>query len=162
MSGIEIIALAASVIQIADIGGKLSVKLFTFTRKIKNANRSIDAVSKDIATTGAVLKQLGETLSKDASLNICSQEAIDTAKTLVKDTKRVFMGLEKLIESDEKSKNTFLTRTGLKQRFKFALLEPQIEQVQANLERLKSSLMVILNVLIFAEQIRTYVIKQQV
>lgn len=65
MSGIEIVGLAASLIQIADIGGKLSVKLFTFTGKVKNANKSIDALSQDIAATGAVLKQLGETLSKD-------------------------------------------------------------------------------------------------
>lgn len=157
MSGIEIIGLAASVIQIAEVGGKLSVKLFTFTRKVKNANKSIDALSQDIAATGAVLKQLGETLSKDASLKVCSQEALDTAKTLVEDTKKVFDGLEKLIDGDEKSSNKFLKGISWKQRLKFPFLEPQIAQVQANLERLKSSLLVILNVLIFAEQLRKYV-----
>ncbi|KAK5944618.1 hypothetical protein PMZ80_003901 [Knufia obscura] len=154
MSGIEIIGLAASVVQIAEVGGKLSVKLFTFTRKVKNANKSIDALSQDIAATGAVLKQLGETLSKDASLKVCSQEALDTAKTLVEDTKKVFDGLEKLIDGDEKSSNKFLKGISWKQRLKFPFLEPQIAQVQANLERLKSSLLVILNVLIFAEQLR--------
>lgn len=159
MSGIEIIGLAASVIQIAEVGGKLSVKLFTFTRKVKTANKSIDALSQDIAATGAVLKQLGETLSKDASLKVCSQEAVNTAKTLVEDTKKVFTGLEKVIDNEEKTNNKLLNGISFKKRLKFAFLEPQIEQVQANLERLKSSLLVILNVLIFAEQLRKYIVK---
>ena len=156
MSGVEIVGLAASVIQIADIGSRLSVKLFTFTRKVKNANKSIDALSQDIAATGAVLKQLGETLSKDAALKVCSQGAVDTAKSLVEDTNNVFSSLEKLIEGDGKP-NRFLKGISIKQRLKFPFLQPQIEQVQANLERLKSSLLVILNVLIFAEQLRKYV-----
>jgi len=157
MSGVEIVGLAASVIQIADIGSRLSVKLFTFSRKVKNADKSIDALSQDIAATGAVLKQLGETLSKDASLKVCSQGAVDTAKSLVEDTNNVFSGLEKLIETNEKPSSKFLKGISIKQRLKFPFLQPQIEQVQANLERLKSSLLVILNVLIFAEQLRKYV-----
>lgn len=153
MSGVEILALAASVVQIAELGGKLSVKLFTFTRKVKSANKSIDALSQDIAATGAVLQQLGVTLSKDGSLKVCSQQAIDTAKNLVDDTQRVFKNLEKLVEGDEK-RSIGKLGISLKQRLKFPFIESEIEQVQANLERLKSSLLVILNVLIFAEQLR--------
>jgi len=37
------------------LGGKLSVKLFIFARKIKNADKSISSISQDIAATGAVL-----------------------------------------------------------------------------------------------------------
>lgn len=153
MSGAEIIGLAASVIQIAELGGKLSVKIFTFARKVKNANKTIDALSQEIAVTGAVLQQLGGTLSDNKSVKVCSQEAIDTAKKLVSDTEKVFRSLEKLLDNDEKSSSKF--RVNLK-RLKFPFLESEIEQVQANLERLKSSLLVILNVLIFAEQLRKY------
>lgn len=156
MSGVEILGLAASVIQIAELGGKLSVKIFTFTRKVKNANKTIDALSQEIAVTGAVLKQLGETLNKDDSVKVCSQGAIDTAKKLVSDTEKVFKNLDKLLDVEEKSSNKFRKAVTLK-RLKFPFLEPEIEQVQANLERLKSSLLVILNVLIFAGQLRKYV-----
>lgn len=157
MSGAEIIGLAASVISIAELGGKLSVKIFTFTRKVKNANKTIDALSQEIAVTGAVLQQLGETLSNDQSVKVCSQEAIDTAKKLVSDTERVFKSLEKLLDVDEKSGSKFRKAVNLR-RLKFPFLESEIEEVQANLERLKSSLLVILNVLIFAEQLRKYVL----
>ena len=70
MSGVEILGIAAGVVQIAELGGKLSVKLFTFTRKIKNADRNIDSVSQDIAATGAVLQQLGNELKKDERLRL--------------------------------------------------------------------------------------------
>lgn len=154
MSGLEILGLAASVIQIAELGGKLSVQLFTFTRKVKNANKSIDALSQELASTGAVLKQLGETLTKDDNVRVCSQEAITTARGLVDDTNKVFTSLQKVILGDEKSNEKFLKGITLKQRLRFPFFESQIEQVQANLERLKTSLLVILNVLIFAEQLR--------
>lgn len=156
MSGLEIIGLAASVIQIADIGSRLSVKVFTFTRKVKNANKSIEALSQDIASTGAVLKQLGETLNGNDGLRVCSQEAIETARRLVEDTNQVFAELERLVDGEDKSGSKLKQAIGFKQRLKFPFFEPQIERVQSNLERLKSSLLVILNVLIFAEQLRKY------
>jgi hypothetical protein len=59
MFRIEVLSIAAGVIQLADLGAKLSVKLFAFPRKTKIANRSIEAISKDVAATGAVLQQLG-------------------------------------------------------------------------------------------------------
>jgi len=46
MSGIEILRIAAGVIAVADLGGKVSVKLFTFARKIKNADKSISGISR--------------------------------------------------------------------------------------------------------------------
>ena len=46
---------------------------------------------------------------------------------------------------------------GLRQRLKYPFLEPQIELLKANLDKLKSSLLVMLNVLIFAEQLKKYV-----
>jgi hypothetical protein len=52
------------------------MKLFAFSRKIRNANRSIEAISKDIATTGAVLQRLGVELNKDENARLCSSEPI--------------------------------------------------------------------------------------
>lgn len=153
MSGVEILGLAASVIQIAELGGKLSVRIFTFTRKVKNANKTIDALSQEIAVTGAVLQQLGEILSQDESVKVCSQEAIDTAKKLVSDTEKVFHGLENLLDVENKPNSRIRKAVSFK-GLKFPFLESEIEQVQANLERLKSSLLVILSVLGFAEQLR--------
>jgi len=154
MSGMELVGLAASVIQIADLGGRLSVTLFTFTRKVKNANKNIDALCQELAGTGAVLRQLAETLSNDEHLHLCSQEAITTATALAEGTKKAFVKLQAFVTDDGSTGCQNRPAFSLKQRIKFPFLEPHIDQLRANLERLKSSLRVILNVLIFAELLR--------
>lgn len=60
----EILNLADSVVRTADAGGKLSVKLFTSTRRVKQVSKSIDTLSQEIASNGAVLKQFDEGVSK--------------------------------------------------------------------------------------------------
>lgn len=152
MSGIEILGIAAAVLQIADLGGKLSVKLFTFSRKIKNADKTINSISQDIAATGAVLQQLASVLKKDEKMRLCSDQAIETAKGLVADCKKIFSELDEALDNQRTSGNKYIS--GWMDRLKFPFLEPQIELLQSNLERLKSSLVVMLNVLIYAEQLR--------
>jgi hypothetical protein len=151
MSGLEIVAVAASVLQLADLGGRLSVKLFTFSRKIKNADRSIASISAEIAQTGSVLQLLGNELQKDDQLKVCSAEAVATAKVLVSDCYKLFDDLNESLDA-RAPKNKVVA--AWKQKIKFALVEPQIDLLTTNLERLKSSLLVMLNVLIFAEQLR--------
>jgi hypothetical protein len=163
MSGLEILGIAASVIQIAELGGKLSVKLFTFTRKIKNADKSIDSISQDIAATGAVLQQLGNELKKDEKLRLCSPEAIATAKSLMDECHKIFKDLNDAVDGSSKGSGTGAKMLlSLKQRVKYTFLEPQIDLLKANLEKLKSSLLVMLNVLIFAEQLKKYAIDLKV
>jgi len=151
MSGIEILGIAASVLQIADLGAKLSVKLFTFSRKVKNADKTINSISQDIAATGAVLQQLASVLKKDEKSRVCSDQAIQTAKGLVDDCKKIFSELDDALDNPSPGNKYF---SAWKDRLKFPFIEPQIDLLQSNLERLKSSLVVMLNVLIYAEQLR--------
>ena len=151
MSGFEILGIAGSVLQIADLGGKLSVKLFVFSRKIKSADKSINSISQEIAATGAVLQQLGNELAKDEHLQLCSKEAISTARRLIDDCNKVFSELDCSLDGRVSDSTLVL---GWKQRLKFPFLETRIELLRSNLERLKSSLMVMLNVVILAAQVR--------
>ncbi|EXJ76440.1 uncharacterized protein A1O5_00948 [Cladophialophora psammophila CBS 110553] len=152
MSGLEIVGLAASVIQIAELGGKLSVRLFTFSRKIKNAHQSIDSISQDIAATGAVLAQLGNELRKEDNLRLRSPAALATTENLVDSCNKLFTELNEAIDEGGNGHKLIVE---FKKRLRFPFLEPQIELLRSNLERLKTSLLVILNVLILAEQLRS-------
>ena len=151
MSGLEIVAIAASILQLADLGGRLSVKLFTFSRKIKNADKSIASISAEIAQTGSILQHLGNELQKGDQLKVCSAEAVATAKVLVTDCYKIFDDLNESLDA-KTPKNKVVA--AWKQRIRFSLVEPQIDLLNTSLERLKSSLLVMLNVLIFAEQLR--------
>jgi hypothetical protein len=154
MFGIEILGIAASVIQIADLGGKLSVKLFTFSRKIKNAHKSIDSISQDITATGAILQRLGTELKKDEQLRLCSQQAVSTARSLVDECDEIFVDLNSALDGGKSQTKGSRLILGWKDRLWFSFLERQIDLLRANLERLKGSLAVMLNVMIFAEQLR--------
>jgi hypothetical protein len=151
MSGLEIVGIAASVLQLADLGGRLSVKLFTFSRKIKHADKNIASMSAEIAQTGSILQHLGSELQKDDQLQVCSVEAVATAKGLVTDCYKIFDDLNESLDA-KTPKNKVVA--AWKKRLKFPLIEPQLDLLNTNLERLKSSLLVMLNVLIFAEQLR--------
>ena len=152
MSGIEIVGIAASVIQIADLGARLSVRLFVFSKKIRSADKAIEAISQDIAATGAVLRELGLELSKDENAELCTNGALSTAKNLIAACQKVFDELNAELEGQTATVPSIVM--AWKARLKYSFLEAQIELLRSNLERLKSTLTLMLNVLIFAVQVR--------
>ena len=50
------LALLASIVQVADVGLRLSLRLFTFGETVSSADRSILSISKDVSFTSSVLK----------------------------------------------------------------------------------------------------------
>lgn len=94
---------------------------------------------------------MGQELQKEDQLQICSAEAVATARILVNECYNVFDDLNASLDF-KAPKNKVVA--AWKQKVKSPLVEPQVELLKINLERLKSSLLVILNVLIFAEQFR--------
>lgn len=163
MSGLEIIGIVASIAQIADLGAKLSVKLFTVSRTIKGAQRSIQGISEEIAVTSTVLSQLGTELKKDVQGDLYSAEAITTTKGIMAGCRDIFKQLERAISTDGPGApggGPSATLTDLKKRLKFTFMESQIDGLRSKLERFKSSLLVMLNLLIFAGQIRRFVLSK--
>lgn len=154
MSGLETLGIVASVVQIADIGGRLSVKLCAFARKIKNADQNISSISNDVALTCTVLRELGDAFQKDKQTRLCSNNAITTAENVAAECKKVFADLECALDGDAGSGKGFLRRLG--RGVKFSLVEPQIKLLRSNLERLKSTLLLMLNVIIYAGQLHRY------
>lgn len=111
----------------------------------------MDCISQDIAGTLALLHQLENELKKDEQLHLCSQEAATTVRGLVEDCNKIFSELNEALDSKSTGHKLIV---GWKQRLRYPFLEPQINLLRATLERLKISLLVMLNVLIFAQQLR--------
>lgn len=154
MSGLEAIGIAASIIQVADLGTKLSVKLFSFYRRIKNANESIQLLSNEIALVSAILRELGDHL-KDESAQLCSDEAFSTLRLVLKECRDVLRQIQKVVDSNDRSgKSRFQQATG---KIRFVVLESSLDQLKVKLERLKSTMLLLLNVIMYADQIRRYV-----
>ncbi|KAJ6102814.1 hypothetical protein N7486_005241 [Penicillium sp. IBT 16267x] len=155
MSGIEILGVVASVVQIAELGGRLSVKLCTFCHRFKNANKSLRGLSKDIALTCNVLRQLGESLEQDDLATLCSPDAFETAQDVLRECERVFQDLDHTIEKHYSGPSSKTRIERATKKIWFLLNEPHLDAMAANLERLKSTMLLMLNVIIYAGQIRS-------
>lgn len=156
MSGVEILGVVASIVQIAELGGRLSVKLCTFCHKFKNANKALRHLSKDVALTCNVLRQLGESLGQDDLACLYSPDAFETAQDVLRECEEVFQDLESAIEQHYPDPVSQSRIDKVARKFKFLLNESHLDTVAGNLERLKSTMLLMLNVVIYAGQIRRY------
>ncbi|KAJ6027782.1 hypothetical protein N7499_001240 [Penicillium canescens] len=150
MSGIEVLGVIASAIQVAELGMKLSVRLCTFYRDIKAANQTIQNLSSDVSLTCAILHELGETLQTDEQSKVCSDQAFRTVEKVLAECKDVFQQIE-IIAEKETSK---IGSNRLSQKLSVAMMRPDLEMFQTHLERLKSTMLLMLNVIMYAGQIR--------
>lgn len=156
----EAFAIAASIIQVADLGARLSLKLFTFGRQIKGSEQNLEFAAKDVGFTCSVLKQLSESLNKREKLQLYSSEALVTARDVTKECEKVFGDLEEILDdkgttlqgATESSLRHKLRRVASKVTYPF--IEPHIELLRSNLDRLKSTLVLMLQVIIYAGQLR--------
>ena len=152
MSGIEALGVAASIMQVADLGTKLSVKLFSFYRQVKNANESIQLLSNEVALISAILHELGDSLEEEESAKLCLDEAFLTLERVLDQCRDVLRQIERVVGINDHSGKTRLQQvTG---KIRLVLLEPSLEPLKANLERLKSTMLLLLNVIMFAGQVR--------
>ena len=151
MSETNTLGVVSSVLEISDLAAKVSVRLLTLSRKIKDATKPIEALSKDIASTGAVLHQLGRQLKKDEGVRVGSSNLAVTVDDLVEECGKVFESIDKALDGNTSGCKAIL---GLQYYVQFASLEPEIALLETNLERLRTPLALMLNVLIYAEQLK--------
>lgn len=154
----EIGAIAA-IVQVADVGVRLSTTLFTFVETVANADRVVTAISKDVSLTCAVLRELANILEKDNGPQQYSTTAVDSAVAVVNECSDAFKETEKLLiekfpKLSLRCKNKASRTTLALERIKWPYLQPNIYLLQSNLDRLKSSLLVILNVISLARTMR--------
>lgn len=154
MSGLEVLGIAASIVQIAEIGTQLAVKLCAFYHKVKTADQRIQNLSNNVALTSSVLKLLGDNLQKDEQAKLYSQQAFGTTQGVLDECKSVF---EQIRDAIDQSPTKGLFQRAAK-KLSFVVMEEELELLGRNLERLKSTLHLMLNVIMYAGQLRRLVI----
>lgn len=157
MSGLEAVGVVSSIVQIADLGARVALKLCTFCYKVKQAETSIQNLSKDISLTCTVLRQLGDNLMQDDQIQLYSQNAFETAQEILNECERLFREIESTIDRDlsicasTEVKNPFHK---LSRKLSIVFKEPQLDVLQTKLDRLKNNMLLMQNVVIFASQWR--------
>lgn len=148
------IGLIASVLQVADIGVRLSVKAYTFCHASFNADESITFISKDISHTSAILRELGQCLEKDHDAQLCSENAFRTTSAIVDECRIVFEEIDQAL-MDKMTRMGLDGKPGQPERAilessTWPFLQPKIKLLWNNLDKLKSTLHLMLNVLVYA------------
>lgn len=157
MSGLEAIGAAASIIQVADLGAKLSVKLFSFYQRVRIAGESIQLLSNEIALVSAILRELGHSLKEEDASNLCSKEAYRTLELVLAQSTDVLQQIQKVVDhNDTSGKSRFHQAAG---KVKLVFQESNLDTLRISLERLKSTMLLLLNVITYAGQIRKCVLQ---
>ena len=152
------IGIVASIISIADTGFRLSLKLYTFGELVSTADKSVISISKDVSFTSSVVKELGHILDRDRRSRICSENALQTADGLVKECMAVFEEMERILVKKlpslgaDNRMGKARRATVLLEKLRWPYLQPKLEFMRTNLERLKSTLNLMINVITLAIQ----------
>ena len=152
------LALLASIVQIADTGYRLSLKLYTSGEAISSADRTIITISKDISLTSTVLKELGEILRRDQEEkeSICSENLVQTAGNTVNDCLDAFEELDKMILKNmpNLSQGHRATRATMAlEKLRWPFIQPRVQLLRGSLDMLRANISLMLNVLIYARHV---------
>lgn len=157
---IAALGVAASVAQLADYGFKLSVKLFSYSQAVSQADTSIKGISNDVSLTSTILQELCGILKSDGN-HVVSVSAVEATQQTVRECLHIFeelsAALDKSLETlgvAEKEKGGKVKKGRVSmERLKWPFKQPKMELLRSNLDRLKASLTLMLQVLSYARSI---------
>ncbi|EUC44921.1 hypothetical protein COCMIDRAFT_37255 [Bipolaris oryzae ATCC 44560] len=137
----EAIGLVASVLQLAGTGLKLSQALYQYADSVATADRRIRDVAKEIKLTSFVIEELGGIFKQDDTLSLISKSAIATANETLNECSTMFGEIEATLNKSKKGKMG---------RLMLPFREPKIELLRSHIDKLKSTLQLLMQVLMHA------------
>ena len=153
----EVLGVTASILQVVTTGVQVSLYLYSFAETVSSAGKAMKDISNDISFTTTILKQLGHILESEKQNQTASKEALLTAQSLVKECENVFDAINSLIRKhfpkpeSEKSKSSQSRRTSRMNSLKWPFIQPKIELHRSNLEKHKTKLILMTQVLTYAK-----------
>lgn len=144
------IGIIASVIQVAGAGLKLSETLYQYTDSVSGAESRVKNIAKDVQLTSSVIEELGYVFKQDQSSTLLSKSAIKTADETIRECSTVFSELDAALKK---------TKKNALGRFIFPFRETKIELLRSHIDKLKSTLQLLMQVLTHAHMIASQYVK---
>lgn len=149
--------LAASIIQIAGAGAKLSVALYNFTDSAVRADQDIRHIADDVELTANALESVGKVFETEDAKSIVSKKAIQDANNIIKKCEDVFNEISEMVDKRRKVGKDGKKSLSMMGKLAWPMKEQRVELNRRRLESLKNSLILLLNVLQLAQgQARGY------
>ncbi|MCJ1261043.1 hypothetical protein MMC22_000907 [Lobaria immixta] len=150
----ETVGAVVSIVQVAQIGAQLSLKLYKIAEAVGSANKDVQYVAKDIALFSSVLKDLGNTLSRGQESRLYREDAYQTSRQIVKECESVFKEIQEILKkSSLDGTNADVITVGRTEKFLWIFRRSRVQLLRANLESLKSTILLQLAVLSYGEKV---------
>ncbi|KAG9190481.1 hypothetical protein G6011_08569 [Alternaria panax] len=140
----EVVGLVASVVQLVGADLKLSQALYQCADGVATANRRIKNVANEVNLTSLVIQELGDIFKQDETANLISANAVSAANETIKECSIVFMEIEVIVNKTKPEKMGRLISP---------LRDSKIELLRSQIDKLKSTLELLMQVLIHAHQV---------
>lgn len=140
----EVVGLVASVVQLAGAGLKLSQALYQYADGVATADRRIKNIANEVKLTSLVIQELGDIFKQDETANLISENAVQTANETIKECSSVFTEIEVIINK---------SKPGKMGRLMLPFRDNKIELLRSQIDKLKSTLELLMQVLIHAHQV---------
>ncbi|EED16698.1 hypothetical protein TSTA_017720 [Talaromyces stipitatus ATCC 10500] len=137
---------ANNVTSAAGVGLRLALLLNAVACQVANLGVDIHSISKGISLFSNSLKQLGQSLQAEHSVH--TRECLDTARQISDQARTVFEEVEDMLEKVQKAEVELEQKdVPVQQRFKDCFKKQRVTYLLAQLESLKLSLMVMVQIL---------------
>lgn len=140
-----ILGIAATVIGLASAGCQIASSLNALGCNIVSAGVELTSISKGVMMFSLILKQVG--LALQAADSVHSSEALETAKLIAHECKRVFDEIEGKLDKATTKRSDGSMAPSIQQRFKWGFKKDRVQFLLARLESLKLDLLVMFQIL---------------
>lgn len=137
--------IVASIIGVAGAGFRLSLILNAVGCEIASAGIEIHSISKGVTLFSLMLKQVGQALQ--ASDSVHSSEALETAQEITKECQMVFAEIQEMLDKVRTKRGDVSLSPSVQQRFRWCFKKGRVQYLLGQLESLKLSLLVMLQIL---------------
>ena len=139
-------SIIASIIGVAGAGFRLSLVLNAVGTEISNAECDIHNIAKGISLFSLMLKQVGKTMEEGRT--VASQSAIETATEIRDQSQMVFDEIKNMLDlAQGKDENGHIRSITIAQRVKWCFKKQKVQYLLGQLESLKLSLSIMLQIL---------------
>lgn len=142
--------LAATVVSLAAFGIQLTEILHKYASSVKDAKGRINAILYDTRLTTSVLQQFESHLKEESEVSM-SAEARNIALDAIKRCNTVFEDIYVIITGKKRPDPTVavesVTKIPLLKQLSWPFVEPKLELLRSNLERVKAALQLLMSLL---------------
>jgi hypothetical protein len=101
MSGLDILGIAASIIQVADTGLGLSKHIYSYVGSIASADKRLDQLATDVRLTSQIVRDVGNLFSGADAAVLVAETGINNAKECIGECEAAFKDIELFVDKSK-------------------------------------------------------------